>query len=118
MNLDLSTFKEVDVSTANRSFNHGLFLSFKGSSFYLSGKAREIIHSNRMKIMYDGNATWAFVGCVDGPCRLHFHSIGFRKHVEEEIGYHLPDRGRLKPVHVDKQQCALFFRFQEVEDDA
>ena len=116
MTYDLEMFKPLQISRAPAE-RQDVTLTVTENKFRFSYKARNVLHFNRIRVMYDGHGTYAFVGCVDGPLKTSFHSKELRLHMAEERGYGLPMNFKWYPDGMDKQKCALFFSVLEVGDE-
>lgn len=109
MTYNIESFRTLSISRPPAE-KHKVSLSVNGDSFSFSYKAREILHSNKVKVLYDGKGTYAFVGCTDGQFGMRFHSKELRRHMNEESGFTL-STGAFKwfPVEINKQFATLFF---------
>ena len=118
MTYNLETFKPVPTKyEAPVVKKQKVFLTVSGDKFSFSYKAREILHYNRVKVMYDDQGTYAFVGCVDGPLRLRFCSKLLYEHIQKRWGWSFPRNCRWFPVEEDKQNCALFFNLRDSQKE-
>lgn len=116
MAYNLKEFKQLSIGRPPAE-KYKVSLSVNGNSFRFSYKAKEILHFNAVKVLYDGKGTYAFAGCTDGPFGLRFHSKELRRHMNKESGFTLPT-GAFKwfPVGENKQLATLFFSVLTIQE--